>query len=240
MRRHLFAALAACAVVLQSAPPAQAASAVGVSLGMAQRHTTKPLDFGSYHSTSNFRYRWDVLTPYTEMMFGFVNRSQTLHSKRTEVFDTTGLSLSAGAHWGFLHLGSAVEAAWLRTIYQNNGQLAFGGGGGFIVEPYLGVTLPVLKSEVTELELSVHYPVLVGNLDATSIGPRLLLTMWLGGEGGDDEEEEEDEEAAEEEMEEDEEVPAPQPEVAPKPAPKPSTKPVPPAKPPVKKPAKKK
>lgn len=235
--RHLIAALAAAALVLPTAPPAQAITAVGVSLGLAQLDKSQPLNFNSYHTTSNFRFRWEALSPYTEMMFGFVNRAQALSANKAYVFDTSGVSLSAGAHWGFLRGGVGVEAAWLRAIVQDSssvGQLRFHNGGGFIIEPYLGVILPILRSEVTELELSVHVPVYNG-VDTQSIGPRVLLTMWLGGEGDDEEEtedptdpEETDPEAPPGDPLPDEKPPAPKPAATPAPA-----KPVPakPAKP---------
>lgn len=229
--RHLVPAFLAVAVLAAaSAPPATAASALGVSFGAGQMDPANPLRFDSYQATSAFRYRMDLGTPFTEIGFGLVNRAQALAPTKQYVYETSGVGLSGGLHFGFLRAGLGLEAAWLRKIVMDTAAtpagLAFQNTGGIVVEPYLGVQLPLLKSEVTELELSVHYPVIRPD---PAMGPRLLLTLWLGGEAlEDDEDEEEPEEPETDEEETDEDEPA----VTPAPTPAPSAKPTPkPAKP---------
>lgn len=249
MRNVVPALVAVAVMVAATAPPATAASSIGVSVGATKMGPAGPWTFDALQQTSNFRLRFDAGSPYTELMFGFVNRTQALAPSKAYVFETSGLSVSAGARYGFLRAGVGLEAAWLRQILvdaANPSTLRFHNGGGFILEPYVGVLLPVLKTEVTELELSIHYPVGLNSVDP-AIGPRMLLTLWLGGEGleDDEEDEEEEDEEAEEELEDDEEeeeeeapaVPAPKPSAAPvqkplqKPAPKPTSKPTVPTKP---------
>ena len=248
--RPIVPALVAIAVMCAAgAPPASAASSIGVSVGATKMGPAAgPWTFDALQQTSNFRLRFDAGSPYTEVMFGLVNRAQALAPSKAYVFETSGLSFSAGGRFGWVRAGAALEAAWIRQILVDPaapGTLRFHNGGGFILEPYVGVLLPVLKTEVTELELSVHYPVALNSVDP-AIGPRLLLTLWLGGEGledDDDEEDEDEEELEDEETSEDEEdeeeeeepaaVPSPKPTPAatPKPAPKPTPKPKAPAKP---------
>lgn len=235
--RHFVPALVAVAVMTAAAaPPASAASSIGVSVGAGKLEPASPWSFDAYQQTSNFRFRFDAGSPYTELMVGLVNRAQTLAPSKQYVFETSGLSLAAGAHYGFVRAGLGLEAAWIRQIVMDPGTpgtLRFHSGGGFIVEPYAGVILPFMKTEVTEIELSLHYPVAVNTVDP-AIGPRLLLTLWLGGEALDDDEEEEEEEEQEEEETSDEEQPE-EPSVEPSPAPAPVLKPAPkpnkPAKP---------
>lgn len=226
--RHLAPALLACVVTLAaSAQPATALTSVGVSVGLAQLDPAKPASFESYHTTSNVRFRWEALSPYTDMTFGIVSRAQALDGTHNYVFETSGLALSAGGRLGFFRAGLGLEAAWLRQIVQDPntpGTLKFHNGGGFVVEPYAGVILPFLKSDVTELEISVHYPLAALKPDP-AIGPRVLLTLWLGGEGGDDEDET-DEEDKEDQPEMPGEAPSTEPSAAPVvPAPRPSAKP---------------
>lgn len=249
--RPLVPALVAVAVMVAAAsPPASAKTSVGVSVGAAQLDPANPMRFDAYHSTSNFRLRFDAGSPYTELMFGLVNRSQALDATRQYVFDTSGVSISAGAHYGFLRAGVGLEAAWLRQIVMDASasptSLRFHNGGGFVVEPFVGVLLPFLKTDATELELSLHYP-LPGLRPDPAIGPRLLLTLWLGGEAledsEDDDEELEEEEGEEEgaddetsedeseELEDTESMPAPAPAPVIKATPKPGPGPAGPLKP---------
>ncbi len=247
--RNVVPALVAVAVMTAaSAPPATAASSIGVSFGAGKLEPANPWTFDAYQQTSNFRFRFDAGSPYTEVLFGLVNRAQTLAPSKQYVFETSGVTLAAGAHYGFVRAGLGLEAAWLRQIVLDSGApgtLRFHSGGGFILEPYAGVILPFMKTEVTEIELSLHYPVAVNTLDP-AIGPRLLLTLWLGGEAlGDDEEDDEDDDEEvtdDEETTEDEqpEEPAATPTPAPvqKQTPKPAPKPAKPARPATPKPRK--
>jgi len=157
--------------------------------------------------SSGLHYRLEPLGPYTEAMLSYVTRSQSLSAGRDYVFETAGLNASIGAKAFFLHAGVGAEVAYLRAIRPSAtapGQLEFANGAGVLVEPYVGVTLPFINTGFSELELKLHWPVPVLNRLDPSVGPRLMLTLWLGTPvGEDDEDEDEDTDIDDDEDEDD-------------------------------------
>lgn len=251
----LFRALVALPVLVgASAGPALAEPpSIGVSMGAGP---SGPLSNAAGQVNTNYQWNSGVYfrgepLPWTEAKIGLLSRSQALSMNQDSVFETSGLSLAFGAKAWFLHAGIGGELSLLRSIVQNTavpGTMRFHNGAGFVIEPYLGVTLPFLHTEFSELELSVHYPVY--KMLEDSIGPRVQLTIWLGApdkKDGDEEEEEEedgedkpgdkpemDEESDpdEDETDRDEEMrPTPVPSPPAKPVPVPSAKPKPKPKP---------
>jgi hypothetical protein len=237
----LFRALAALPVLVGAlASPALAdAPSIGVSMGAGPSGPFTNATTGqvntNYQWNSGVYFRGEPL-PWTEAKIGILSRSQALSMNQDSVFETSGLSMAFGAKAWFLHAGIGGELSYLRSIVQNSaapGTLRFHNGAGFVIEPYLGATLPFLHTEFSELELSVHYPIF--QMLEASIGPRVQLTIWLGApekKDVDDEEEEEDEDKPDEDgkpdMEEDdpdEDDTDRDEEMRPTPAPTPSPKP---------------
>jgi hypothetical protein len=182
--KHLIAALAAFPLLL--AGPAMAeAPGVGVSLGggLIGPPTNAAGQFNTnFQWTSDVQFRGEPAGPYTEASLGILSRGQVVGMNKDKVFETSGLTLSLGAKAWILHVGITGELSLLREIVQDPTASGFGvqfhNGAGFIVEPYAAVTLPFLHSEISDLDLSFHYPVL--NTIEPSIGPRVMLTLWLG------------------------------------------------------------
>lgn len=126
-------------------------------------------------------FRGPLLTSFTEGTIGLLSRSQALGVNHTEVFETSGLVLGFGAKYRGFHAGLEGEADLLHQIVPDPstaGTLMFHEGAGLVLEPYVGVTLPFLRSEFSTLDLTLHYP--IWKLLDDSIGPRLELTLWVG------------------------------------------------------------
>lgn len=184
----LLAALA-CGAVVGIAVPAQA-EGIGVSIGASQIGNEQTGYFRGVQFSSGLHFRTDVLSPYSEATLSILSRSQSLSADNTNVFETSGLGLAFGFKAWFLRAGLGLEAAMRRQIAIRPdvpGTLGIGFSPGFLVEPYVGVALPFLDTGVSELELGLHWPVV--NWIHDSVGPRLALTLWLGGKDLEEEDE---------------------------------------------------
>lgn len=192
-----------------------------------------------YSSAMHFRsHPWGE---FSDTLFSLVTRSQALSQDKKQAFESFGLGTTVGAKWWFLRGGLGLELAWAKRLQIDapSGTLAYANSPAFFVEPYIGAALPFLKTDFSELDVRLHWPVY--STDPV-FGPRVMLTLWLGGgvddegeyEEGEEEEEEdledeemEDEEEEESEEEEEEAAPAPQKPSKPQPAPKASPTPAP-------------
>jgi hypothetical protein len=185
--KQLFGALAAIPLLMAGlcAPANAEAPGVGVSLGGG---LVGPPTNAAGQVNTNFQwisgvhFRGEPAGEFTEASLSLLTRSQAIGINRDKVFETSGLAIGVGAKAWILHVGVQGELALLREIIQDPSVPGFGlqfhNGAGFIVEPYAAVTLPFLHSEISDLDLSFHYPVL--NTVDPSIGPRVMLTLWLG------------------------------------------------------------
>jgi hypothetical protein len=169
-----------------------------------------------YSSAMHFRHHpWGE---YSDTLFSLITRSQQISQDKRTAFESFGLGTTVGAKWWFLRGGLGLELAWAKRLSADPaGNLSYNNSPAFLVEPYVGAELPFLKTDFTELDVRLHWPVY--STDAL-IGPRVMLTLWVGGgvdteeEEYDEEEEETDEEPTEEdeeEMDEEEEEAAPAP-----------------------------
>lgn len=233
-RRLALAALALVPLTSALQLPAQAAEespAFGYSVG------TDPRNW-QYSSALHFRnHPWGE---YSDTLISLVTRNQALSVDKKTAFESFGIGTAFGAKWSFLRAGLGLELAWAKRLQMDpaTSTLAYANSPAFFVEPYIGASLPFLKTDFSELDVRLHWPVY--STDAV-FGPRVMLTLWLGGgvESDEEFEEEEEEETEEdvndedvEEEEEEEEVAPPAPSKtpappAPKPAPKPTPKPAP-------------
>ncbi|MDB5102273.1 MAG: hypothetical protein JWM80_6694 [Cyanobacteria bacterium RYN_339] len=186
MTQHFRALLAVPFLLAALAGPAVAETpGLGVSVGggLVGPPTSATGQFNTnFQWTSGVHFRGEPAGEFTEAAFCFLSRGQVVGMGRDKVFETSGLALSFGAKAWILHVGIQGELSLLREIVQDTTVPGFGlqfhNGAGFIVEPYAAITLPFLHSEISDLDLSFHYPVL--NTLEPSIGPRVMLTLWLG------------------------------------------------------------
>lgn len=225
-RRLALAALVLAPLTLTQPLPAQAAEespAFGYAIGTDPRN---------WQYSSAMHFRSHPYGEYSDMLFSLVTRSQALSVDKKSAFESFGLGTAFGGKWSFLRGGLGLELAWAKRLQVDaaSGTLNYANSPVFFVEPYVGAALPFLKTDFSELDIRLHWPVY--STDAV-FGPRVMLTLWLGGGIEEDEEYEEEDEETDEETEEDveedeededeEEEAAP----APKPTPKPTPKPMP-------------
>lgn len=168
-----FAPQGAQAAEPSARPSAQADPfAFGVSTGAGL-----PGGWPNLQANSAFWLRWGG--PWTEGMVGLTGRTQALSATRTSVFETSGLQLALGLHAWRLHGGLSGSGELLREIVPNEaapGQLRFHNGAGVVVEPYLGLDL--FDAGPIQVQLMGFYPVWQ-MLKADSVGPRVMLTLWV-------------------------------------------------------------
>lgn len=203
----------------------------------------------SWQFSNAFFIRHSPWGDWSEAILGVNTRSQVIDPTGSYALEFTGLNAQLGVKAWFLRLGLSGEIDWVKRITQNAGRLSWQNSPGFLVEPYVGTTLPFFRTPFTSLDARVYVPVArfvpgAGFLSPDpAVGPRLMLNLWVGlPDTPDDEfeeeeeEEEEDTESMDEESEEEveEEVaptPAPRatpaPKVTPRPAPKAPAKPAP-------------
>jgi hypothetical protein len=202
----------------------------------------------SWQFSNAFFIRHSPWGDWSEAILGVNTRSQVIDPTGSYALEFTGLNAQLGMKAWFLRLGLSGEIDWVKRIKQNAGRLSWENSPGFLVEPYIGTTLPFFRTPFTSLDARVYVPVArfvpgAGFLSPDpAVGPRLMLNLWVGlPDTPDDEFEEEEDEESEpddsESMDEDEEdeeaapTPAPRatptPKVTPKPAPKAPAKPQP-------------
>jgi hypothetical protein len=204
----------------------------------------------SWQFSNAFYIRHSPWGDWSEAMLGVNTRSQVIDPTGAYALEFTGLNAQLGVKAWFLRLGLSGEIDWVKRITQNAGRLSWQNSPGFLVEPYVGTTLPFFRTPFTSLDARVYVPVArfvpgAGFLSPDpAIGPRLMLNLWVGLPDTPDDEFEEEEEEEEEDTEsmddeeteeeaEEEAVPAPAPratpapKVTPKPAPKAPAKPQP-------------
>lgn len=214
--------------------PAGDVGTFGYSVGVDPR---------TWQFTNAFMIRHSPWGDWSEAILGLNTRGQVIEPNGQYAIESAGLSAHLGAKAWFLRLGVAAELAWVKRITMSNGRLNWQNAPGFLLEPYVGATLPFLQTPFTSLDARVYVPVTTFAPNLTFLtpdpayGPRVMLNLWVGipdmggaGLGGDEEEgttedegstdeEEEnlDEEQLEEEDEELENAPAPKPSATPAP-----------------------
>jgi hypothetical protein len=199
------------------------------------------VDPRTWQFSNSFLIRHSPWGNWSEAAIGIISRSQVLEPvNQAYAIESAGLNAQVGVKAWFVRLGLSAELDWVKKVVQaGNGRLSFQNSPGFLLEPYIGSTLPFLQTPFTSLDARVYVPITTFAPGLTFLrpdpayGPRLQLTLWVGLPGGDDEEEgeeEPDEEAPsddegepsmddeDEDEEEKEEAPAPTP--TPKPTPK--------------------
>lgn len=195
----------------------------------------------SWQFSNAFFIRHSPWGDWSEAILGVNTRSQVIDPSGSYALEFTGLNAQLGVKAWFLRLGLSGEIDWVKRIKQNAGRLSWENSPGFLVEPYIGTTLPFFRTPFTSLDARVYVPVArfvpgAGFLSPDpAVGPRLMLNLWVGlpdTPGDAFEEEDEAEESGDtERMDEDEEEAE---EAAPTPAPRATPAPKPPAKPPAK------
>lgn len=123
--------------------------------------------------------------PFSEAMLGFTTRSQAIDPTQTYAIESFGINAGLGAQAWFLRAGVMTELAWLKRVVQNQGKLSFQHAPGFLVEPYVGTVLPFFQTPFTTLDARVYVPLgtLAPNLawlGDPALGPRVMVSLWIG------------------------------------------------------------